>query len=85
MHDRPGRVAARHDLARRERPKYTWRMGWDGVPERGEAHIMPVLLSVNVGLPRDVAWQGKTVHTGVWKEPVDGPVMVCRLNIDGDG
>jgi ferredoxin-NADP reductase/MOSC domain-containing protein YiiM len=46
---------------------------------------MPVLLSVNVGLPRDVAWQGKTVHTGIWKEPVDGPVMVRRLNIDGDG
>jgi ferredoxin-NADP reductase/MOSC domain-containing protein YiiM len=46
---------------------------------------MPVLLSVNVGLPRDVAWQGKTVHTGIWKEPVHGPVMVRRLNIDGDG
>ena len=45
---------------------------------------MPVLLSVNVGLPRDVAWQGKTVHTGIWKEPVHGPVMVRRLNIDGD-
>jgi ferredoxin-NADP reductase/MOSC domain-containing protein YiiM len=51
----------------------------------GEAHNMPVLLSVNVGLPRDVAWQGKTVHTGIWKEPVQGPVMVRRLNIDGDG
>jgi ferredoxin-NADP reductase/MOSC domain-containing protein YiiM len=46
---------------------------------------MPVLLSVNVGLPRDVAWQGKTVHTGIWKQPVDGQVMVRRLNIDGDG
>src|SRR6201994_93535 len=46
---------------------------------------MPVLLSVNVGLPRDVPWQGKTVHTGIWKQPVDGPVMVRRLNIDGDG
>jgi ferredoxin-NADP reductase/MOSC domain-containing protein YiiM len=46
---------------------------------------MPVLLSVNVGLPRDVAWQGKTVHTGIWKEPVDGPVMARRLNLDGDG
>ena len=45
----------------------------------------PVLLSVNVGLPRDVAWQGKTVHTGIWKEPVSGPVMARRLNIDGDG
>jgi MOSC domain-containing protein YiiM len=43
------------------------------------------LLSVNVGLPRDVPWQGQTVHTGIWKSPVDGPAMVRRLNIDGDG
>jgi ferredoxin-NADP reductase/MOSC domain-containing protein YiiM len=46
---------------------------------------MPVLVSVNVGLPGDVPWQGKTVHTGVWKRPVSGPVMVRRLNTDGDG
>jgi ferredoxin-NADP reductase/MOSC domain-containing protein YiiM len=43
------------------------------------------LLSVNVGLPRDIAWQGKTVHTGIWKAPVKGLRMVRRLNIDGDG
>ncbi len=43
------------------------------------------LLSVNVGLPRDIAWQGRTVHTGIWKAPVEGPRMVRRLNIDGDG
>jgi ferredoxin-NADP reductase/MOSC domain-containing protein YiiM len=43
------------------------------------------LLSVNVGLPRDVEWQGKTVHTGIWKEPVEGRRMVRSLNIDGDG
>src|ERR1700761_9239602 len=43
------------------------------------------LVSVNVGLPKDVPWQGKTVHTGIWKSPVAGPVMVRRLNIDGDG
>jgi ferredoxin-NADP reductase/MOSC domain-containing protein YiiM len=43
------------------------------------------LVSVNVGLPKDVPWRGKTVHTGIWKNPVDGPVMVRRLNIDGDG
>lgn len=42
------------------------------------------LLSVNVGLPRDVAWEGRTVHTAIWKEPVDEPRMVRRLNIDGD-
>jgi ferredoxin-NADP reductase/MOSC domain-containing protein YiiM len=46
---------------------------------------MARLLSVNVGLPRDVTWQGRTVHTGIWKSPVEGPRMVRRLNIDGDG
>jgi ferredoxin-NADP reductase/MOSC domain-containing protein YiiM len=46
---------------------------------------MPSLLSVNVGMPRNVAWQGRTVYTGVWKYPVQGPRMVRRLNIDGDG
>src|SRR5277367_748365 len=43
------------------------------------------LLSVNVGLPRDIAWQGKTGYTGIWKSPVDGRRMVRRLNIEGDG
>ncbi len=43
------------------------------------------LLSVNVGLPQDVTWQGRAVHTAVWKKPVAGPQMVRRLNIDGDG
>ena len=47
--------------------------------------MTPVLESVNVGMPKDVSWQGKTVHTGVWKYPVHGPAMVRRLNIDGDG
>src|SRR4051812_47069449 len=46
---------------------------------------MARLLSVNVGLPRDITWQGKTVHTSVWKTPVHGARMVRRLNIDGDG
>ena len=44
-----------------------------------------MLVSVNVGLPKNVPWQGKTVYTGVWKHPVPGPAMVRRLNIDGDG
>jgi ferredoxin-NADP reductase/MOSC domain-containing protein YiiM len=43
------------------------------------------LMSVNVGLPQDVAWHGQTVHTAVWKQPVEGPRLVRRLNIDGDG
>jgi len=46
---------------------------------------MGSLRSVNVGMPRDVLWQGRTVHTGVWKAPVDGPVTARRLNLDGDG
>jgi ferredoxin-NADP reductase/MOSC domain-containing protein YiiM len=43
------------------------------------------LVSVNVGLPQDISWHGKTVHTGVWKRPVPGLSQVRRLNIDGDG
>src|SRR2546423_552636 len=43
------------------------------------------ILSVNVGLPREVNWQGKTVTTGIFKDPVKGPVMLRRLNLDGDG
>jgi ferredoxin-NADP reductase/MOSC domain-containing protein YiiM len=46
---------------------------------------MATLLSVNVGLPRDVAWNGRTVRTGIWKRPVTGPVPARRLNLDGDG
>jgi ferredoxin-NADP reductase/MOSC domain-containing protein YiiM len=46
---------------------------------------MARLLSVNVGLPRDIAWKGRTVHTGVWKNPVLGRCRVGRLNLDGDG
>ena len=46
---------------------------------------MATLVSVNVGLPKDVAWNGRTVYTGVWKQPVTGPRMVRRLNVDGDG
>ena len=43
------------------------------------------ILSVNVGLPREVTWQGKVVTTGIFKEPSKGPVMLRRLNLDGDG
>jgi Pyridine nucleotide-disulphide oxidoreductase, dimerisation domain len=44
-----------------------------------------VLLSVNVGKPKEVSWQGRTVYTGARKEQVLGPRMGRRLNIDGDG
>ena len=45
----------------------------------------PQLLSVNVGLPRDIQWNGRTVRTGIWKNPVAGRCRVGRLNLDGDG
>jgi hypothetical protein len=45
--------------------------GTAGRPAGGHDRA-PVLLSVNVGMPKDVAWRGKTVHTGVWKHPVAG-------------
>lgn len=45
---------------------------------------MARLLSVNVGLPRGIPWQGKTVDTAVWKASIQGPRQVRRLNVDGD-
>jgi MOSC domain-containing protein YiiM/ferredoxin len=42
------------------------------------------LVSVNVGLPREISWKGRTVRTAIWKEAVRGPRTVRRLNIDGD-
>jgi MOSC domain-containing protein YiiM len=42
------------------------------------------VVSINVGLPREVIWNGRRVTTGIFKEPIDGPVMVRRLNIEGD-
>lgn len=46
---------------------------------------MPKLLSVNVGLPREIEWEGRIVRTAIWKRPVDGRVLARRLNLDGDG
>ena len=42
------------------------------------------ITSVNVGLPREVAWNGKTVSTGIFKSPVTGRVAVRKHNLDGD-
>src|SRR6516225_847001 len=53
--------------------------------ERRDHPVVGRLLSVNVGVPKDVPWQGRTVFTGVFKDPVAGPRRVGRLNIDGDG
>ena len=46
---------------------------------------MGVIVSVNVGLPQDVPWQGRMVRTAIWKKPVTGRVFARRLNLDGDG
>jgi MOSC domain-containing protein YiiM len=42
------------------------------------------LASVNTGLPREVKWHGRTVTTGIFKEPVEGRVALRTLNLDGD-
>ncbi len=46
---------------------------------------MAQLLSVNVGLPREIEWKGKTVRAAVWKHTVRGRRRVGKLDIDGDG
>ena len=46
---------------------------------------MPQLVSINVGLPRDVQWRDQTVRTAIWKQPVAGRIAARRLNLDGDG
>src|SRR5580698_7615171 len=46
---------------------------------------MSKLLSVNVGLPQQIEWEGKQVRTAIWKRPVPRRVVVRRLNLDGDG
>jgi len=51
----------------------------------GTAVPAGTLLSVNVGLPKEVSWQGRTVFTGVFKDAVRGPRRVGRLNVEGDG
>ena len=42
------------------------------------------LLSVNVGLPRELEWNGKIILTSIFKQPVTGRVRVARLNVEGD-
>jgi ferredoxin-NADP reductase/MOSC domain-containing protein YiiM len=50
-----------------------------------DSSVAGQLVALNVGLPGDVDWHGRVVHTGVWKYAVEGPRMVRKLNIDGDG
>jgi MOSC domain-containing protein YiiM len=42
------------------------------------------IISINVGLPREVNWQNKIVTTGIFKEPIQGRIMLRTLNLDGD-
>jgi MOSC domain-containing protein YiiM len=42
------------------------------------------LVSLNVGLPREVVWHGRNVSTGIFKDPVEGRVALRKLNLDGD-
>ncbi len=42
------------------------------------------IVSLNVGLPREVLWHGRSVTTGIYKEPVAGRLALRRLNLDGD-
>lgn len=50
----------------------------------GISQKKPQLVSLNVGLPREVVHQGRTVSTGIFKQPVTGPVMLRQMNLDGD-
>jgi MOSC domain-containing protein YiiM len=43
------------------------------------------IVSVNVGMPCETVWKGMTVQTGIFKKPVDGPVMINKLGLAGDG
>ena len=55
------------------------------VPEDVRRRIVGRLLSVNVGMPKNVPWQGKSVFTGVYKDPVSGPRRVGKINLEADG
>jgi len=55
------------------------------IPTDGSLAPRMQLVSVNVGRPRPVAYRDGMVSTGIYKEPVAGPVWVRRLNLEGDG
>jgi MOSC domain-containing protein YiiM len=48
------------------------------------AFVLPNVISVNVGTTRTVKWRGRMVTSAIWKEPVDGPIAVAGVNLDGD-
>ena len=45
---------------------------------------MPKLISINVSLPKEVDFEGQKVITGIFKEPIEGRIILRRLNLDGD-
>jgi ferredoxin-NADP reductase/MOSC domain-containing protein YiiM len=91
-----GKKDARADAGRHEHGGYSrrvisWHRQTGVVPNASTqnaeptAHPVGTLISVNVGMPKDVPWRGRTVFTGVFKDPVTGPCQVGRLNLAGDG
>src|SRR5262245_15510707 len=55
-----------------------------GSANEDHGRILMRLLSINVGLPREVEWRGRTVRTSSYKSPVSGRVRVAKLNLEGD-
>ena len=55
-----------------------------GAGERMEARELMKVISLNVGLPREVDWHGRAVRTSIRKSPVEGRVRVMGFNLDGD-
>ena len=43
------------------------------------------IVSTNVGMPRETVWKDRVVRTAIFKEPVDGPIVINTLNLAGDG
>src|SRR4051794_8856966 len=82
--DRIAVTRSGHDQGHHGRDAQVEAGRWISHQEKGARLVTGRLLSVNVGGPREVAWQGKTVRTAIWKAPVEGPRMVRRINIDGD-
>ena len=42
------------------------------------------LVAANIGLPREAPWQGRSVRTAIGKQPVEGRIALCKLNLDGN-
>jgi MOSC domain-containing protein YiiM len=78
---RAGLASAWSDVADLERLRRGW---WPTI--FGFYHDLRTmnLLSINVGLPREIEWKGKIVRTSIFKSPVQGRVRVARLNLEGD-